>query len=88
MQRLVSDTNGASGPAVFAVCPEQQLIAYVQRGSEAAIKLVGAADLQSVVTFKEPSKSEWLHLSITAGGNRILSLGGLDSLSWAWRGCI
>ena len=43
------------------------------------MNLIGAADLQPIVTIKEPSKSEWIHLSIAGGGSRVLSVGGFPS---------
>ncbi len=87
---------GAYGPAVFAVCPEQQILAYVQRGSNASVNVISAADLQPIANFQvraaltvsdalhnratalvqEPTKNEWLHLSVTNTGKRVLSMGG------------
>ncbi|GAX79865.1 hypothetical protein CEUSTIGMA_g7305.t1 [Chlamydomonas eustigma] len=64
------------GPAVFAVCPEQQLIAYVQRGSDASVHVMNTAEMQPVALIKEPSKTEWLHLSFSRDGSRLTSLGG------------
>ena len=53
MQRRITggqqQPGTSSGPTVFALCPEQQLIAY---GSDAVVHLVGAADLQPIATIK------------------------------------